>query len=30
MDGKSPLARGSLEKQAAASVHDRLRIVGSL
>ncbi|WP_411034929.1 helix-turn-helix domain-containing protein [Shinella sp. BYT-45] len=30
MDGRSPLARGSLEKQAAASVHDWLRIVGSL
>lgn len=30
MDGKSPLARGSLDKQAAASVHDWLRIVGSL
>lgn len=30
MDRKSPLARGSLEKQAATSVHDWLRIVGSL
>lgn len=29
-DGRSPLVRGSAEKQAAASVHDWLHLVGSL